>query len=342
MNTDTLPRMRTLAVVAAVLAVAPIPVAGSGYYVGVLSRILVFALFALALNIVFGHTDQLFLFVGGLGGVGAYTTALIADTVGMTAWLALPAAALLCGGIALSVSWVSARRRFTVVLIAVLTLNLQLVLSEAFIGARGLTGGSTGFPYELFSIAGVAEAVGVPTAVVLYYVILAFLLTAMVVYIRLINSTYGMAFEAIREDEVAAESIGIDVIRYKTTAGFVAGVIIGVAGTLLAREATYITPSIFSFLAVDVIALVVLIVGGIRRTYGPIVGAVVVEAIEATLSNYAADWRTAIFGGLLILLFLYFRSGVIVSARDLLEELDVSVGGGGGGGTAVETEAESE
>ena len=341
MNTETLPGARTLALVAAVFVIAPIPVAGSGYYVGVLSRILLFALFALALNIVFGHNDQLFLFMGGLGGVGAYTTALVADTVGVSAWLALPVAALLCGVVAMSVSWVSARRQFTVILISILTLNLQLVLAQAFVGARDLTGGSTGFPFELFSISGIAEAIGVPNAVVLYYVILAFLMAAMVVYIWLINSKYGMAFEAIREDEAAAESIGIDVVRYKTIAGFVAGVIIGIAGTLLAREATYITPSIFSFVAVDVIALVVLIVGGIRQTYGPIVGAVVVEAIEAALSSYAANWRAAIFGALLILLFLYFRSGVIVTVRDLLEDRDISVGGGNGG-TPVETEADTD
>ena len=339
MNTDTLPGTRKLALVAAVFVLAPIPIAGSGYGVGVLTRVLLFALFALALNIVFGHNDQLFLFMGGLGGIGAYTTALVADTVGVTAWLALPVAALVCGIIALSVSWISARRRFTVILISILTLNLQLVFAEAFVGARDLTGGSTGFPYELFSISGIAGAVGIPTTVVLYYVILAFLVAAMVLYIWLINSKYGMAFEAIREDETAAASIGIDVVRYKTIAGFVAGVIIAVAGTLLAREATYVTPSIFTFLAVDVIALVVLIVGGIRQPYGPIVGAVVVEAIEAALSNYAADWRAAIFGALLIVLFLYFRSGIIVTVRDLLEEYEV-LSGGGGGGTPAETDAD--
>jgi branched-chain amino acid transport system permease protein len=338
-NTETLPGVRKLALVAVVFVIAPIPVAGSGYFVGVLSRVLLFALFALALNIVFGHNDQLFLFMGGLGGIGAYTTALVADSLGVTAWLALPVAALVCGTIALSVSWISARRRFTVILISILTLNLQLVFVEAFIGARDLTGGSTGFPYELFSIEGVADATGVPTPVVLYYVILAFLMAAMVVYVWLINSKYGMAFEAIREDETAAASIGIDVVRYKTIAGFVAGVIIAVAGTLLAREATYVTPSIFTFLAVDVIALVVLIVGGIRQPYGPIVGAVVVEAIEAALSNYAADWRAAIFGALLIVLFLYFRSGIIVTVRDLLEEYEV-LSGGGGGGTPAETDAD--
>lgn len=335
-----IPGKRTLAIVGIIFILAPIPVFNSGYFVGVLSRTLLFALFALALNIVFGHNDQLFLFMGGLGGIGAYSTALIADAIGITAWVALPIAAVLGGLIGMAVSWISARRQFTVILISILTLNLQLVFVETFIGARDLTGGTTGFPYEPFSIDVVVEALGVPDAVVLYYVILAILLACMVFYLWLIHSRYGMAFEAIREDEVAAESIGIDVVRYKSIAGFIAGFIIAIAGAMLAREASYVTPSIFAFLSVDVIALIVLIVGGIRQTYGPIVGAVIVEAIEAALGTYASNWRTAIFGALLIVLFLYFRSGVIVAARNLLDEYDISFGGGNSGTTA-EAEAES-
>lgn len=329
LDSEALPGARSLAVMAALFVIAPLPVLESGYYIGILSRILLFALFALALNIVFGHNDQLFLFMGGLGGIGAYTTALVAESVGITAWVTLPVAALVCGLIALAVSWISARRRFTVILISILTLNLQLVFGQIFVGARDLTGGTTGFPYELFSLSGVADAVGVPTVAVLYYVILVFFVAGMALYLWLVNSRFGIAFEAIREDEMAAESIGIDVVRYKAIAGFIAGVLIAVAGTLLAREASYITPSIFTFLSVDVIALIVLIVGGIRQTYGPIVGAVIVEVIEAVLGTYASDWRTAIFGALLIFLFLYFRSGVIVKVRELLESRGISIGGGG-------------
>lgn len=339
MSKPTVPGARTLALVGVLFVLAPLPVLGSGYYIGVLSRIVLFALFALALNVVFGHNDQLFLFMGGLGGVGAYTTALVADSVGITAWVALPVAALICGVVGLAVSWISARRRFTVILISILTLNLQLVFEEAFVGARDLTGGSTGFPYELFSLDGIAGAAGVSTEVVVYYLALAFLLAGMVLYLWLVNSKFGIAFEAIREDEMAARSIGIDVVRYKAIAGFVAGVIIAVAGTMLAREASYITPSIFTFLAVDVVALIVLIVGGIRETYGPIIGAVIVEVIEALLGTYAANWRTAIFGLLLLVLFLYFRSGVIVKAREFLERRDV-FSGGGGGGVPSETEVD--
>lgn len=312
--------LRKVGGVTVLLAIAPIPILGSTFYQGILTRILLFALFAIGLNIVFGHTDQLFLFVGGLGGLGAYTTALVADWTGVSAWLSLVVAALVCGLVGLVVSWVAAKRRFTVILIAILTLNLQLVLSEAFVGARDITGGSTGFPYEYFSLEVAAAAVGLPTKVVLYYILLALFVLSLTIYLLLVHSRVGVAFDALREDETAAESVGIDVVRYKTLAGFVAAVLIGVVGAFHAREAAYITPSIFTFLSVDVVVLVVLIIGGLRTTLGPLIGAVIVLIIQELLATFT-QWRTAIFGALLILLFLYFRNGVIRFLQAVSQDL---------------------
>ncbi|WP_410767460.1 branched-chain amino acid ABC transporter permease [Haloferax sp. DFSO60] len=329
--------VRNVAIVAALFALAPLVVLGSSYYESVLTHLLLIALFAVALNIVFGHTDQLFLFVGGLAGFGAYTTALLADALGISAWITLAVAALACGLIGLLVSYVSAKRNFTVVLISILTLNLQLVFSEIFVGARDITGGSTGFPYEYFGLDVVAEAIGIETKLVLYYVVLLLLVVTLGFYLRLVHSKYGIAFDAIREDEVAAESIGIDVVRYKTIAGFVAAFLIGVIGAFLARESGYILPGSFTFLAVDVIVLIVLVVGGLRTTLGPIVGAVIIVGVEEFLSSAQSlqSWQSAIFGALLIVLFLYFRQGVVRSVQDVLA--DVGLNNREGGGTDVES-----
>lgn len=329
---------RNVLLVAAVFALAPLPVLGSSYYESVLAHLVLVALLAVALNIVFGHTDQLFLFVGGLAGVGAYGTALLADALGVSAWLTLLVAATFCGLIGLVVSWVAAKRKFTVVLISILTLNLQLVFSEVFVGARDITGGSTGFPYEYFSLEVVADAVGVDEKLVLYYLVVTLLVATLFLYLRIVHSKYGVAFDAIREDEVAAESIGIDVVRYKSIAGFIGAFLIGLVGAFFARESAYILPGSFTFLAVDVIVLIVLVVGGLRTTLGPVVGATIVVAVEEFLSSAQSlqSWRTAIFGALLIVLFLYFRRGVVRSARDTLADFGLVGGnegeGGGGGG----------
>ena len=323
--------LRGVGAAAVLLALAPLPVLGSSYYEGVLTRLLLIAVLAVGLNIVFGHTDQLFLFMGGLAGLGAYGTALLADWTGVTAWVTLPIAALIAGVLGLAVSWISAKLRFTVVVISILTLNLQLVLSEAFVGARDITGGSTGFPYGgYFALETLAEPLGLPERLVLYYLSLVLLVAVLLVYVWLVTSRYGVAFDALREDELAAASIGVDVVYYKTLAGFVGAFVIALAGAFLAREAAFMLPGEFTFLRVDVLVLIVLIVGGLRTTLGPVVGSAVVVGIEQVLAIYAAEWRTAIFGGLLIVLFLYFRSGVVNAAADRWADLRGSSGGSGG------------
>jgi branched-chain amino acid transport system permease protein len=79
-----------------------------------------------------------------------------------------------------------------------------------------------------------------------------------------------------------------------------------------------------------VLVLIVLIIGGLRTTLGPVVGSAIVVGIEELLATYAAEWRTAIFGALLIVLFLYFRQGVVNAAADLVGELRPGAGGSGG------------
>ncbi|UIP01502.1 branched-chain amino acid ABC transporter permease (plasmid) [Halobaculum sp. CBA1158] len=318
---NALPRgeLGRVGLVTALLAIAPLPVLGSSYYESILAHLVVVAMFGVALNIVFGQTDQLFLFMGGLAGVGGYGTAIMADEFGVTAWLTLPIAAFIAGLIGVAVSWVSAKRKFTVVLISILTLNLQIVLSEVFVGARGLTGGSTGFPYRYFSLDTIAGPIGVGEKLVLYYVLLVLLFALLVLYVWLVNSRFGVAFAAIREDEVAASSIGVDVVRYKVIAGFIAAFVFGFVGAFYAREAAYILPGSFAFLTVDVLVLIVLIVGGLRTTLGPVVGAGIVVALEEVLVQSFTDWREPIFGLMLIFLFLYFRSGVVPVLDDLVE-----------------------
>jgi branched-chain amino acid transport system permease protein len=317
---------REFGALGAILAALPFVFGASGYYSRLLDLFLLFALLATALNIVFGHTDQLFLFVGGLSGVGAYTTALAADALAVSAWIALPAGVLLCGAIGALVSWVSAKRNFTVILISILTLTLQLALVAFFVGARSITGGSTGFPFESLGLAGTAAAIGISRNYVLYYLLLVFLLAVLLSYRRLIDSRYGLAFDALREDELAAESVGIDVVRYKTLAGFVSAAVIGATGVFYAGFEGYITPSLFAFLQVDVLVLIMLVLGGLRTTFGPVVGAALVVAIREVL-QISTEYQTAIFGALLIVLFLYFRSGVIPAVGDGLDRLDLPFGG---------------
>lgn len=313
---DRLRSIGDVGIAVAVLAVLPLFVveAGTTYRARLLVLFLLFAALTIALNIVFGHTDQLFLFIGALTGIGAYTTALLAESLGVSAWLLLPTGALAAGVLGLLVSYTAARRGMTVIVIAILTLSLQLAFSEFFVGARGITGGSTGFPFRGLEVTLLTDTFGVSRQLALYYVLLVFVAGLLIFYKRLMNSKYGLAFKAIRQDEVAAESIGIDVVKYKTFAGFIAAAIVGLVGPLYAQSEGYILPSMFSFQQVDVLVLIMLVLGGMRTTLGPVVGAGVIIVLNELLQD-AGQWRTAILGALLIVLFLYFREGVVPKAR---------------------------
>ena len=324
MSTERLTAMRErlgdyddIAVGILLLAILPqiVVEAGTTYQARLLALFLTFAIFAVALNIVFGHTDQLFLFVGALAGVGAYTTALVADSAGVTAWLVLPLGGLVAGLIGLIVSYVSARRGMTVIVIAILTLSLQLAIIEFFGGARSITEGSTGFFFAELEVAFLTDTVGLERYVAHYYVLLAFLAGALLCYRRMMTSKYGLAYKAIRQDEIAAESVGIDVVKYKTVAGFTAAALIGLIGPLYAQGEGWIEPSMFAFNTIDVLVLIMLVLGGLRTTWGPVVGAGGIIYLEEQLHG-AAEWRMAILGFLLIVLFLYFREGVVPKARD--------------------------
>jgi len=305
-------RAARIGVVIAAFAVLPV-FATSSYRLRVFTLMVGFALFAISLNVVFGHTDQLFLVVGGLAGVGGYTTVYSAIQFGITPWLTLPLGVALAGLLGAVVSYIAAKRQFTVILIAIFTLALQLSLTQFFTGARAITGGTDGLVVPMLVVEG---------RLAFYYVFVAVLVVFVVGYDRLVHSRFGLAFDAIREDDLAAASIGVDVVRYKTFAGLLAAMMIGLVGALYGFSETPLFPALYTFSAIDVLVLIMLTIGGMRTLLGPIVGAVGVYLINEWLATYGS-WRTFVFGVVLIVLFLHFRQGVVPWVAEFLEDRGV-------------------
>jgi branched-chain amino acid transport system permease protein len=310
-----------------VLAVLPLVVIqeGSTFQQRLFTNFLVFTIIAMAVNIVFAHTDQLFLFVGALTGISTYTTIFVADSLGVSPWVTVPAGVALVVGIGFLVSYVASRLQMSIIVIAILTLSLQLAVEEFFQGARFLTGGTTGFSFDglettvFEDLSAFIPLVQVPDGFSSYYVLLLVLAGSFVLYSRMMRSKYGLAFDAIRQDEVAAESVGIDVVKYKTIAAVTGAALIGLVGPLYTSTEGWVTPSLFAFQAIDVLVLIMLVLGGLRTMLGPVVGAGVVLFINEDLQSLLGQWRTAVYGLLLIFLFLYFREGIIRKIGTLRE-----------------------
>lgn len=308
------------------LVLAAIPPAffapGASYLPRVFTLMVLYAVLTMALNIAFGHADQLFLFVGAVAAVGSYTTALTAQWIGVTPWATLLFGALVAGIVGLVVTYVAAVRKLTVVVISILTLALQFSIIELINSLRDITGGVTGLRFEGLVIPPLSNLPWFTDTIVLFYTIGVILLALLAVYQYLMNSKYGLAFEMIRQDETAAESVGLNVVRYKVIAGFIATFAIGLIGPFFAQLSGYVVPGTYSFTNIDVMILIMLIVGGMRTFYGPLVGAAAILFIDEQLRSLA-EFRSIVFGLLLMALFLYFREGVVPFVDDYLDEYGV-------------------
>ena len=303
-----------VAIAGFVLALVPIWIGGSRTLMGVAVTGLLFACYAIAFNLIFGSTGQLFLAVGAIAGVGAYTSAITSDRFGIP----FPLAMVLATGLAMFIgggfSWIAVRRSLGIIFTGIVTLTFSLALDNLLLGQRDLTGGETGMVVDAGS--GTFLRQQIPP----YYLFLGLVLVYLAGYVLLHRSHIGWAFRALRDDEVAAELAGVDVARYRIYAGAIGGGMLGFAGALWAHVEGFISPSTFMFVHVDVPVLVMLVFGGIGTLMGPVVGSAVFTFLGEILASFS-QLRLIVEGALLIVLFLLLPHGVVPVLRSGVSEL---------------------
>ena len=302
-----------IAATVALLALVPLRYGDSGSLMTVVTDGMVFACYAVAFNIIFGSTGQLFLCVGALAGVGGFTSAVLADRVGMPLVVSIALAALGSAAIGGLLSWVSVKRALDTIFIGIVTLAFSLSFQNFVLGRRDLTGGETGIFVEAGSDTFLHERV--PP----YYLFLALVAAYLIVYRALQRSRTGWAFRALRDDQLAAELSGVDVARYRVVAGALGSAMLGLAGALHAHSGRgFIGPSTFAFGDVDVRVLVMLAFGGIGTLLGPVIGAASLTWLDEFLVDYA-QLRLILYGVVIIAMFLRFRRGVVPAVVDLVQ-----------------------
>ncbi len=297
-------------VAAALLALIPLRYRDSGSLMGVATEGMLFAAYAVAFNIIFGSTGQLFLCVGALAGVGGFASAIISDRVGLPLLVSIVLAALCSAAIGGLLSWVSVKRALDTIFIGIVTLAFSLSFQNFVLGRRDLTGGETGIFVEAGSDTLLHGRVSP------YYVFLALVVGYLVLYRTLQRSRVGWAFRALRDDQLAAELSGVDVSRYRVFAGTLGSAMLGLAGALQAHSGRgFIGPSTYAFGDVDVRVLVMLAFGGIGTLLGPVIGAASLTWLDELLVDYA-QLRLVLYGAVIVVLFLGFRRGIVPAITD--------------------------
>jgi branched-chain amino acid transport system permease protein len=303
-----------IAVTGAVLALVPLWLGDSRLLMGLAVDALVFGAYAIAFNVIFGSTNQLFLCVGALAGVGGYASAILADTAELPMAVGLALATALATAVGGLLSWVAVRRSLGVIFTGIVTLAFSLSFANLVLGQRELTGGETGL------VVAAGEGSFLRERVAAYYLFLGMLVAFLVVFRALERSHVGWAFRALRDSELAAELAGVDVARYRVYAGLIGSAMLGVTGGVYAYSDGFISPSTFGFGHVDVRVLVMLAFGGLGTLLGPVVGTVVFAVLDELMVDFG-QLRTVVYGLLIIALFLGFKRGAVPAVADFLRLL---------------------
>jgi branched-chain amino acid transport system permease protein len=220
---------------------------------------------------------------------------------------------LISGGIGSFLSVISSRRRLSIILVAVFTMAFQIIFGEVIVGLRNITGGDEGLVLQHDIIQG---TITMNRELTYYYIFVIILFAAILIYSKLINSHIGVAFKCITEDETAAAFVGINVVKYKVLSAFFGSFLLGLIGGVYAYYNRYIGPSMFNLSSIDTVVLVMLVFGGMGTLLGPLLGAGIFALIFEFLRPLG-QITTLTFGILLIILFVYFREGLVSWLRKL-------------------------
>jgi branched-chain amino acid transport system permease protein len=301
------PRRRALTMVAALAALAAIPlvaaVVNQPFYLDLFRRIMIFAIAAVSLDIVLGYGGMVSFGHAAYLGIGAYAVAIPALHGVHSAWVQWPLAMALAGLAALVIGAISLRT--SGVYFIMITLAFAQMLYYIGISIEPW-GGDDGM-----RLAGRSELGGpldLGDSHVFYYVVLAILAALLVVGDRVIQSRFGTVIRAVKSNEPRMRAIGFATERYKLAAFVLAGAVGGLAGALLVNQTEYLTPSYMHWTrSGDIMVMVIL--GGMGTLAGPVLGAAAFLLLENVLSAWTVHWQ-AILGPLLVLVVLYARGGL--------------------------------
>lgn len=291
-----------------------IPLISSTYMLYILNTMGIYAIAAIGLNILIGYTGQISLGHGAFFGVGAYAAAILATKASFPFVLAVPTAGIATAGVGIIFGLPSARLKHLYLLIA--TLAGQFIIEYALVQWEGLTGGAEGIVVMGATLFGI----DLGNDRTFYYVIFVCFVVMTWIAVNLVRTRYGRAFIAIRDNDRAAEGMGIPIFRYKLLSFAISSFYAGFAGGLFAYYIMSITPEPFN-LWLSIYFIAIIIIGGLSNIPGAVFGTVFIVTLEEILSHATeylmnvgatglgitiAPLREFVFG-LAIVLFIIFE-----------------------------------
>jgi branched-chain amino acid transport system permease protein len=296
---------RRAAVVVAALALAVLPYALTTYQLGLLTKMLIFAIFAMSLDLILGYAGLPSLGHAAYFGMGAYTVGLLALRVWNNFWFDFLAGLLAATATAALFGLLALRAQGSYLLM--ITLALAQVLWGIAFGWRAFTGGDDGLP-------GVPRpGAGLPFSLAdglrFYYLVLLFFALSVALLWRLVRSPFGRALVGIRESERRMEVLGYNTWLYKYVAFVLAGLLAGLAGNLFVYYNGFVSP-VYLSIVFSAMVLIMVILGGAGTLLGPALGSAVIVFLENAISAYTQRWLL-VLGLIYVAVTLFAPAGLV-------------------------------
>lgn len=289
-------------IIAGLLAIVPL-LGLSSYWMHILILVIMWSVIGMAWNLLGGYCGQVSFGHAAFFGVGAYTAGILYNKLGISGWWGLPVSIFVVTIFALIIGYICLRLKGP--FFALGTLAMGVILRVMAENLTTITEGDLGIM--------IRERTWIEKTWY-FYVILVIALLSFFLVKKVIESKLGYYFVAIREDQDAAESLGINTTLYKTIALSLSAVITGLAGAFYTNYMGYIDPKIvFALHDISIVTIMVVMVGGVATYWGPFVGAIIMvflAEIIRTIPKLGAAHHT-FFGILLIVIIIFLPNGVV-------------------------------
>lgn len=287
---------------AIVLLVLPYVFASDAYWGHIINEMGIYVILAMGMNLAMGYGGQFNLAIGALFGIGAYTGGL--GTVHELPFvLVLPLGILLGAifGVLVGIPAIRVQSHY----LALVTLGMGAALNILFVNLDNITGGPIGLPGIPFPSIG---PIVFETDFLLSYLIFSVMWILLLFAFIFTRSRFGRNLKAVRDDPIAAQSMGINLAVYKLTSFALSGAYAGAAGALYAVWLGYVGPSTFE-LSQSIFIMAQTMVGGVATLVGPVIGAVTLVGLQQKLLD-TGDLQLIIYGSLIVIMVLLARGGI--------------------------------
>jgi ABC-type branched-subunit amino acid transport system ATPase component/ABC-type branched-subunit amino acid transport system permease subunit len=307
---------RALTVTAILLGVCMFIVRANGYELYIVALVGLTTIVGVGLNVLLGMTGQISLGHAAFYAIGAYVVGILTTKLHWTLWTTLPLAGVVAGvaGVLLAIPALRVRGPY----LAMVTIAFGFVVEQGTAEWSGLTGGWNGLlDIPLPSLFGFDFSERE-----MAFLVLCFTVLSLYLYACLSASPWGKAMRAVRDSEIASQSIGLDPTLIRATAFAISAIAAGFAGAMFASVTNFISPESFPFFQ-SILFLLVVMIGGADRLLGPLVGALVVVLLPEILS-FLAQYRLLFVGLLLLLVLRLAPAGFVGLATELMKERKLS------------------